>query len=396
VPPPLARALEVAAVAVASAWIAQAGHLGDYPDDAGPAVAALAEGRVGDALAAQPLMGLVSILVRAPFAAFGGTELEVYRLGVFPCVLAAGLLGLYLSGIARRAGAGMAARTLIVGVCLFNPLTFEAVQLGHPEEILTAALAVGAVAVGAEGHNVRAALLLGLALATKQWAVIAILPVLMAASGGRLRVLLGAAGVAALLTLPTLVAAPAEFAEMQGNAANTKEVVGPYSVWYAPAPETTEELNIGGEQVAVDRRVLPPLAGWLAHPLIVLLALGLPAALALRRGRWGLTACDAMALLALLALLRCALDPVNNLYYHVPLLLAAAGWDASRGELPVRSLSVLAVAVLFEGAAGDADPLTFSLAYTAAFLLAGAAIAAVLLRRPRSATDRVGTALQRA
>ena len=59
-----------------------------------------------------------------------------------------------------------------------------------------------------------------------------------------------------------------------------------------------------------------------------------------------------MALLALLALLRCALDPVDNLYYHEPLLIALLGWDAfaSRG-LPWRGLVGVAVAFAFPSVA---------------------------------------------
>ena len=55
-----------------------------------------------------------------------------------------------------------------------------------------------------------------------------------------------------------------------------------------------------------------------------------------------------MTMLAILALLRCALDPVDNAYYHLPLLLALLGWDAlDAGRLPLRSLAGTSIALLF-------------------------------------------------
>jgi asparagine N-glycosylation enzyme membrane subunit Stt3 len=56
-----------------------------------------------------------------------------------------------------------------------------------------------------------------------------------------------------------------------------------------------------------------------------------------------------MALLALLALLRSALDPVDNIYYHAPLLLALLGWDAlsASRSLPLRGFTGAAIALAF-------------------------------------------------
>ena len=48
---------------------------------------------------------------------------------------------------------------------------------------------------------------------------------------------------------------------------------------------------------------------------------------------------DVLALLALLFLLRCLLDPVDNAYYHVPFLLALVAWEGlTRRGPPVVSL----------------------------------------------------------
>ncbi|HET8673617.1 MAG TPA: hypothetical protein VFL87_08280, partial [Thermoleophilaceae bacterium] len=64
-------------------------------------IRALASGHLHQFFATQPVMGSLSLLIRAPFAALGlhlgsGSEKELYRLGAFPCLLAAGFLAAYL------------------------------------------------------------------------------------------------------------------------------------------------------------------------------------------------------------------------------------------------------------------------------------------------------------
>jgi hypothetical protein len=60
----------------------------------------------------------------------------------------------------------------------------------------------------------------------------------------------------------------------------------------------------------------------LAHPLVAALTIGLGVT-ALRSRR----AIDPLALLALLMLLRCALDPWDHAYYHAPFLAALLAWE---------------------------------------------------------------------
>jgi hypothetical protein len=382
---PLAkRTLPYAAIVLLSAWIAsQAGSTGDWDTDSYPAVQALASGHLGAYLDATPMMGPVSTAVQAPFAALSaGTEIEAYRWASFPCLLAVGLLGLYLASIGRRRGASPLAQALLALVPLLNPITFEAMRFGHPEELLTAALAVAAIASAAEGHRTRAALLLGLAVASKQWALIAVLPTLMALPGGRLRAGATALAVAALFTLPGLALAPDGFLEVHEKAADTGRVVTPLSVWYPPAPSVTETYRVDGRRLVAEVEEAPPLVGSLSHPLIVLLAVLLPLALALRRGGIGISGSEAMALFALLALLRCALDPVDNLYYHAPLLLALVGWDAfSCRGLPLRTLVALDLALLFSHAWHNvSDPDAFNLVYLGVATGLGVALLSSLFR----------------
>jgi len=370
------RWIPCAFVVLASAWLASTtAGMGDWDSDAYPAVHALASGQIGAYLEATPMMGPFATLVQAPFLALSGaTDLGAYRWASFPCLLAAGLLGLYLASIARGRGAPRLTQAVLAVVCLVNPLTLEALEKGHPEEVLTAALAIGAIASSAEDRRWRAAILLGLAVASKQWAVIAVLPVLMALPGGRLRTGAAAAAVAALLILPGFAVAPGSFLGVHEQAADTGRVVTPWSVWYPAASSVTETYEVDGRRLVAQLEEAPPLAGSLSHPLIVLLALALPTALALQRGRIGISGSEAMALFALLALLRCALDPVDNLYYHEPLLLALVGWDAfSPRAAPFRSLAGVAVALVFWRAWHDIpDPAAFNTAYLAfAVALAG-------------------------
>lgn len=368
--------------ALMASWISTTG---DWPVDSWPAIHALTQGSLGDYLGAEAMMGPFSTLLQAPFAALGGNDqMAVYRLASFPCLLAAGLLGVYLAGIARRRGMSLPGQVLIAGICVVNPLSFEALQAGHPEEILTSALAIGAIAVAGEGRRGLAAVLLGLAIASKQWAVIAILPTLMALPTTRLRVGLVALGIAAACMLPTFLASPGTFTEVQGNAANTGRVVGPWSVWYPAASVKTEVVAEEPQVLTADVHVAPSLVGTLSHPLIVFLALAVPLALAWRRGGFHLDGGEAMALMALLALLRCALDPVDNVYYHAPLLLALVGWDAFSSQgLPLRTLLAAAVGLGFrEWSLHLSDVIAYNRAYIGVALVVGAAITASLARVP--------------
>lgn len=380
------RLMPYALISAISAWLSlRVGSMGDWRGDTWPAVHHLAHGDIGGYLNAKAMMGPFATLVQAPFVAISGASgLTAYHWAAFPCLLAAGLLGIELSKVARRRGQGRLAQTLLPALCLLNPLTFEALKSGHPEEILTAALAVWAVLAAVEDKPWRTALLLGLAIASKQWAVMAVLPALMALPAHRLRVAVGAGAVVLALLLPTLVVAPSTFFDVQGHAASAGHVVGPWSLWYPFGSVQTETFAVGGEQLTAQVHHAPPLAGSLSHPLIVLLWLLVPAALVLKRRTFRLQGDEAMALLALLALLRCALDPVDNLYYQAPLLLALVGWDAlsSRGS-PYRGLAAAGAAlVLWRLAHQPVQPAQLNAVYLLFATVGLVAIASSFLGRP--------------
>lgn len=378
-------------VVTLAAWLASTiSATGEWDTDTWPRIQALTHGNITEFFRVESMMGTFASLAQAPFAAIsGGGVLVAYRWSAFACLLAAGLLGLYLAHLARRRGVPPLGQALIAGLCLVNPLTIGALEIGHPEELLTAALAVAAIATASEGHRYRAAVLLGLAVCSKQWAVIAILPVLMALPSSRVRVALVAGAIVAVLTFPALIVAPDSFSAVHGAAASTGRVVSPWSVWYPAAEVTSEHHQIGSTGFTAEVHEAPPLVGSLSHPLIVFLAVGLPVALALRRGGFRLSGPDAMALLALLALFRCALDPVDNLYYHVPLLLALLGWDALDAErLPLRGLAGTAIALLFwEWSHNLSNVALFNFAYVTVAIAAGAIITLTLFARKVSLTD---------
>lgn len=378
-------------VAVA-VWIAfQQSLYGDWKADTAPAIHALTSGDVGRYLSAEAMMGPLATLVQAPFATIGSSLQSEFQWSCIPCLLAAAALGLYLAEIARHRGVGTPGRFLIATLTLLNPLTFAALQAGHPEEILTAALAVGAVAVAAQGHGLRGGLLLGLAIASKQWAVMALFPVLLVLPRARLRSAGVAAAVVAVLMLPGLIAAPDSFMNVQSNAASGGSIATIWSVWF---PLTGLDAVAVGHGAIAEVHRLPAGIEPLTHPLIVATMFLLPLAICLRRGRLALNGTEAMALLALLALLRCLLDPLDNSYYHEPLLLALFGWDALSGDrLPLRGIAGTAVAVLFttwSERLGDLD--LFNAAYLVVLLGVAAAVLVSLMRGRRSRLTAPATA----
>lgn len=315
-------ALVVVAMSVRTFVFMQPGL--DYAVDASASIDAVVELDWDKFVANQPLMGSFSLLLRAVFVApvFRDPLATVFYAGSIPCVLAALILGLALSRVLFARGASRGAQLLVVVLVVANPLTFRALHWGHPEELLAGALCAGAVLAALRDRELLAGLLLGLALATKQWTVLAILPVLLAAGGRRVAMLVIAGTVAAALTLPLLLGDGDRFGAIASSAAG-QEVGGawttPWSVWWILA-----DLQRGP---ASGVYVSPAWVANIAHPLIVLLAIPLSGLLWLRRDR---RRDDALLLLTLLLLLRCVLDNWNNDYYHVPFLLALLSWEAVR------------------------------------------------------------------
>ena len=313
----------------------------DYFSDAGGAIDSLVRGDFRSFFATQPLMGSFSLLLRAPFVAavFDSSESTVYLAGALPCIAATLVLGMALGRLAADRGASPAVQGLVTGLCVLNPLTLRALHWGHPEELLAGALCVGAVLAALRDRELFAAVLLGLALATKQWALLAIPPVLFAAGGRRVALTAVAGAIAAAFTLPFLVADGSQFAataQTAGGQSSGGALATPWNVWW-PISSLVDFPAAGL------RYVVPEWVARVAHPGIIAAAMPLSLLLWRRADR---RRDDALLLLALLFLVRSLFDNWNNDYYHVPLVLSLIAWETIRyaGRPPYLSLVVVLAA----------------------------------------------------
>lgn len=301
----------------------------DYDYEVSDAFQALMRGDVAGFLAQVPAYG-GSLVLRAPFAgavaALGGGELAVYRAVSIPCLLAAAVLAVALVRRMGARGRSRGVRALVLGLCVANPVTLRALEISHPEELLCAALAIGAVLAAADRRTILAAVLLGSAVATKAWAVLAIGPVLLALPGRRVAALALAGAVTALVLAPIALVGSHE--TLVTGARTTGLIFHPWQLfWMLGVPG---HVVVGGDGMPKPGyRVAPQWLSPLTHPLIALV--GAPLSLLWARVRAGAPRVgeeQVLLLLALLLLLRCVLDPWNVVYYELPFLLALLAWDA--------------------------------------------------------------------
>lgn len=319
-------------VLAAGAWLAWAVSAlttsGDYAsrspvggDNAGPMLLALAHGHVSHVASLQPLMGLTSIVWRLPFVVLadllGGSERLVYALGALACLApAAGL-------IARLARSSTSFRqltfaTFAAAAIVAGPATSQAIRLGHPEEILATVLGIAGVITASKGRPGWAAVLLGLAIATKQWALVAAPCVLLALPDRRFAVAVRAALVAGVATFALPLADPAAFARAEAVVGGGR-MDGLYSLW----------SSLG---LLFGKSAITALPGGLtrsqASALALLLALAVVWVYARRQTSRRTHAIEVLPLLALFGLLRCVCDPNPWSYYFVPLIIPLAIWEA--------------------------------------------------------------------
>ena len=276
----------------------------DYALEAAGPLTALLHGHFETFFSTAPSYG-PSLMLRAPFALAGslagGGPLLIYRLAALPCLLALAGLGVWLAHTLRRMGGSLTAATLAVALCAANPITYRILALGHPEELLGAALGTGAVLVAIRGRPLWAGLLLGLAIANKQWALLAVGPVLLALPAGRWRALILAGAIAVAMEAPLLLSSPTVTAGTSRIVvSDTGGIFNPQQIFWFFGPRI-HWLPSMGLEISRQARQAPSWLGGRAHPLIVWL--GLPATLLAlwRRTRRE----DALLLLAGLMLLRC-------------------------------------------------------------------------------------------
>lgn len=306
--------------------------MGDFYLEAYPAYEALMGGDPGGFLAALPGYSGFTVLVGAPAAlltnGLGGIETMAYRFSAAPGLLGLAALGVAIAGPVRAAGNRAWPVFLLAGAG--GAIALQTLEYGHPEDLLATAAAVGAVLAARADRPVWAALLLVLAVVAKQWAVLAILPVAMAAPRAGLRIAAaGAIATIALLAVQTQAGGAAH-----GSITTTGLLFHPHQLFWPLGIPATPEFIEAGHGTTMGPTWLQPLT----RPLIV----GLGAAVALA---WWLRSGpdrnrdDVLGLLALVFLLRCVLDPWNLIYYQLPLVVALAAWEARRG----RSMPTLSV-----------------------------------------------------
>lgn len=294
-------------------------------DNPAPAVMALLHGDLARFVHLQPVMGLTSILLRLPAAALaqaaGSGDGLAYRLGAFLCLLPLALAAAWLLRDRCEPRVPVAATVLAGALLIAGPLTLEAIASGHPEEPLAAALAAAAVFAAQRGAGTSAALLLALGISTKQWALVALVPALLTLPSGRVRLVVLTAALAAPLTLLLPLLDPGAFSRAD-RAVSGIHFANVISVWWL--------LGHGlGHGLHGTARALP--AGLdRGRTLAVGLGAASLASLAVSRRKRGASAgrpLSALALLALLALLRASLDPAPQEYYYLGALAALAGWE---------------------------------------------------------------------
>ena len=270
-----------------------------------------------------------SLVLRAPVellsTALGGGARAAYFATGLPCLLAAPVLGAWLSLRPRgKVGRGFFSRISPIVLCVFNPVVVMALIIGHPEDILGAALSVAAVILALDGSSGWAGLLIGLAVANKPWAVVAVPVVLVALPRDRRRAILMMALSAAVILVPAFLA------REQGG--------GGFQAVGAVASVGSFGSNVHGIFLR------PQLLWWFgpnawivhdAHVAIVVAAAASAGIWWLARGRRGASGTssredEVLLLLIMVMLLRSCLDPWDNVYYHVPFVFALMAYEARR------------------------------------------------------------------
>jgi len=371
-----------ASVSMVWGWVWNV-QLNDFGIEAAPSLTALMHGHIANFLQNAPSYG-ASLLLRAPFALPAslahGDALLIYRLAALPCLLALGALGVWLARDLRRGGGSRLAALIVVCLCAANPITYRVLALGHPEELLGAALCVAAVLLARRGHVAWAAVALGLAIANKQWGLLAVGPVIAAAPAGRWRLLAIAGVVAGVLVAPIMLASPS--VSLGANrlvVSETGAIFHPWQVFWFFGPRG-HWIPQMGTFIARGFRLPPAWLGGRAHPLIVGLSVPLTWA-AMRRGA---RQADALLLLALLLLLRCWLDPWDVIYYPLPFIVALAAWETTALRRPPlrAALATAATWLIFSYLPAHLSPDGQALSFLIPSTLALVALAAALYRVP--------------
>jgi hypothetical protein len=311
----------------------------DFEVEAEPSLHALREGDVDGFLSLAPVYG-GSLIMRAPFALlpnlWGGGDLALFRSMAVPCLLAGAILAVFLWRRGQALGQSAATCWIALLLVACNPITLRGLEIGHPEELLGGVLCVAAALAAGARRPLLAGVLLGLALANKQWAVIAVIPLLAILPDRRPRMLAAAGATGLLVMLPLLLG---------GSAVETAKTVAqdggaifqPWQLWWFLGEHGETVTGMYGSYP--DHRNLPT---WLAgheRQLVVAIVLGVSLLLLPRVRRRGWP--DGLLLLAFALQLRCLVDTWNVSYYAVPFVIALVAWELHAFRRPpVLSLAV--------------------------------------------------------
>jgi hypothetical protein len=353
-------------------------------DDPAASINALARGDITGFFSAQPAMGLTSLVLRAPAVALiRGQDLTAeYQAGAAVCCAVATLIAVWVAWRARRQGAGVPAVVALLALWTIAILWARTMPLGHPEEALAAALGLAAVILAGERRPIAAGVALGLAIGTKEWALLLAPAVVFAGTAIDWRRMAGTALAAVALTSGVMaIGDPGAFrAAHEGQRAGDTHTVTPASVWFRLGDKQIIG-RVGNQEYF--KAYPPKLVGRWCRPLVILLA-ALTIPLFLRRR--GFECPDALALGAAILVLRAILDTQTFSYHLVPMLMTTAAWEVfARRRFPVVAIAAMtAFQLTVHVVAPGLSSYQFNSIYLAWTLLL-LAILAVAAFRPRTA-----------
>jgi hypothetical protein len=222
------------------------------------------------------------------------------------------LLGLLARVVPRRR---RLPRLLLAGLLFVPAWTVLAVRWGHLDDVLATAAGVGAVVSVCRGRPALTGLALGLAIASKPWAV-GFLPLVLALPRTRVRAIATAIATAAAGWLPFLLGDPGTLGALH--------------------PPVALVPGSGLHALGVRGTVVP---AW-GRSVQLLLSAGVALVVALRR-RW------AGVLLVAIAV-RLALDPQDNAYYIGSAAMAAVVFDLLGTRWLIPWTTLLTVVALWQ------------------------------------------------
>jgi glycosyl transferase family 87 len=305
----------------------------DYEIEAEPAFDLLRGGHLHAFLSHAPAYG-GSLILRAPFVYAvtlwhaGGDA--AFRASAVPAIIASIVLSLVLFGRLRGPGAWLA-----LALCAANPLTLASYEIGHPEELLGAVLCVGAMLAALRNHALWAGLMVGVAVANKPWAALAVLPVVLALDHGRMRALVMSAVACAIVLAPLQLAGGHSLSDAAASAHQTGSIFLPCQIWWFFGSGGHVVMGLTGPHP--DFRAAPAWLSSIAHPLVIVIGVALSALWWRVRAR-GVDRRDALGLLTLVMLARCIFDPWNVVYYELPFVIALLAWEVELRRPPIAAL----------------------------------------------------------